>query len=1791
MAEGLTKSLSIRISVIADNIAANLVKTSDDIRFALKKPIQEATAQLNALKTAMSSMGMKTVGTAKTTATAARATTRDLSSASSSVMDKLTGRVEKLTITVKKLRDELKAVKAEARSMTGGAVGKTTTGAGVTTGGAVGPTSRINEPLFQESKRIQENINLQTKLNNLMRSSGATRGSEFGIVSNLANIEGNVKKLETVLNKARALMQRGFTAKELGFGSTADMEKQFKSAERIIGQYGAKIRQITSEQAKATWLPGTQTGKSASESAKVFNQIEKERTAEMSKQAKLRAQEASSVKQQLKMYEQLRAVLQDPKFNAKELQRYTSMLQSGGTLKGNVPIWAKEIDDNYIKNYNRMKKDFPEFANTIDAMAQKAGVSLGKQYNAVQKYASSIRNFMKFQMEWFAGAGLIFGALAVIRSMASASLEFEQSLKNIQAVTGATDVEIGKLADTAKRVSKETSLAATEIVKIGLQLMRAGLDIKATTGAMEAAAKVAVISGEDVKVVADTMASVFMIWKLGAEDSKEAGTVLAAALNYSKLTIEDFGTALNYVGGMASTMNFSLQETAGVLASMSNLGVRASTMATGWRSFVQEMAAPAGKLGDLLSKLNANFDKLNVTKIEGPHKMATVLAELERVGFGVQEALGVGMEKRVLAFFLALKSVGIPALLKMEEKMSDERAYTEGLAFAMEGLSNKFKNLKNHILLSALSISQAAFPAIKGLVSILVLLANTLAHSISFFTSFPGAIIPIIGGLGTLVILLNNIKNLIQISFVMTVWKQAIGIITTFASVIKVATQNVRFLKFAMESLWIVIARNPIGLIALAITAIVGSALLDWLIKGQTEFEGLSDKADKVTKSSEELRKKGDELKKLYPELFKDMADNAEGAINAMAQYKTRIDEALKVPEFKMPELPDDIKQWVDDNLVPAQENAKELREQLRYLEKQIKKTGEATIEVTWGDIFKAWGKTTAKILFDFEKVAVVIKPWAWLFLKTLSEIAKGWEMIGATAGMAWEKTKAFFTGGDKKQIDRDYADQIAEIKKKWDETPEKAMKSIATIPGGISFIAPVKNEWTKFIESIRASKTPEAKKQLETFVKDYKDIKEDLDSVNADFDEIVKKGNFTKMLEQIIASTKKFTAEERKEMVFKNLTKMIADIAATDPGNVGAVLLGMAEAYMKASEKFDKADKKLGKELAHKMETWLQMERELYKDHIQEMEILQGQELKQLKHQNEMKAIEEQTSTAKLQARWDEETWILETFYNENLMDAKSYYKEKDRLLTESFTHDIEIIRSSGERERSELEKQLLGYASLMQDHYGRLKQIKGEILKTAGTQGPELVNLIEQGGSKENIAKTLENVPVSFQPVVEKQIKEYGDWENKIKELQASYYELQDAIDKLVKGGISKETEALLRNTLAREKNNYEAQIAIALQPGKHLEYQINKQLEYNKIMLAANQLAGNFNEVHRLEAEITKEENILKNNAIDLQLKETKAKIDFVEQLLKEGEALDRTKLPKWMQEFLATSAPREIIAFLEEYTQKNKDLIPILEKLKEAQGKVNEEEERRKIAMSTQRGASGLGFEDALNQWRDYNKQVYDMTKGTFEAMQQTFQTFFFDAMTGQLKTLRDYWRSFTSSIMQMLSQMLSRWLMLQLLKAVGLGGEAIKTTAEVAAQTALTTALGVQTGVVAGLTAAYWGLAYAKAAAGTMGLVMHSGGLVMHSGGLVPELPRYHDGFLAPDERPAILQTGERVLSRKQNKEYEQRQQKQSPPVIVNMHINAIDAKSFEGRIFESKAAVASAIMAAGGDNHPMRRRR
>jgi hypothetical protein len=133
-----------------------------------------------------------------------------------------------------------------------------------------------------------------------------------------------------------------------------------------------------------------------------------------------------------------------------------------------------------------------------------------------------------------------------------------------------------------------------------------------------------------------------------------------------------------------------------------------------------------------------------------------------------------------------------------------------------------------------------------------------------------------------------------------------------------------------------------------------------------------------------------------------------------------------------------------------------------------------------------------------------------------------------------------------------------------------------------------------------------------------------------------------------------------------------------------------------------------------------------------------------------------------------------------------------------------------------------------------------------------------------------------------------------------------------------------------------------------------------------------------------------------------------------------------------------------------------------------------------------GQIGETAQEATKQF----SAMEEFAKQSARNMQNAFSQFFFKAFTGELRSVKEVFADFGRAILQMISNILARLLLIKMF-----------------------TAMAGPSGQIFGV---------------SVGALFHRGGMVRkHQGGLI----RAHDG-LAPDEVPIIAQTGEGVLSRR-----------------------------------------------------------
>jgi hypothetical protein len=198
-------------------------------------------------------------------------------------------------------------------------------------------------------------------------------------------------------------------------------------------------------------------------------------------------------------------------------------------------------------------------------------------------------------------------------------------------------------------------------------------------------------------------------------------------------------------------------------------------------------------------------------------------------------------------------------------------------------------------------------------------------------------------------------------------------------------------------------------------------------------------------------------------------------------------------------------------------------------------------------------------------------------------------------------------------------------------------------------------------------------------------------------------------------------------------------------------------------------------------------------------------------------------------------------------------------------------------------------------------------------------------------------------------------------------------------------------------------------------------------------------------------------------------------------------------------------------------------------------------------------------------KDFQKIGIDVANNMTTAMSGMFTSFFDDAFQGNLRKGKDYFLSFANSIAKiftdLLSQMITQWIAVNVVMK---GADAIGTWLGIGTK-ALSLGGGSST-IVGGV----GGTTTNTAQFGTVWSPYHSGGII-----------RAHNG-LAVDEVPIIAQSGERVLSRSQNRDYENgRNGNNSPAVVV---IQAWDTQD----IMRNRKSIEGIIMNALKNNSGLR---
>jgi len=212
--------------------------------------------------------------------------------------------------------------------------------------------------------------------------------------------------------------------------------------------------------------------------------------------------------------------------------------------------------------------------------------------------------------------------------------KFEDAMAQVQAVSHATAEEFESMRRHAIEMGSSTVFSASQAAEATEELAKAGLSAaQITGGALQASLDLAAAGGLDLAHAATISAQAMNMFNLSAHEAGRIADALAAGSSRSATGVSALGQAMENVGGVASSVGFSVEETTGILAAFADNAMEGSEAGTNLRTTLLRLLAPTDQAKGLMDDLG-----ISVFDAQGEAKGAVeIVRELENALSGMSE--------------------------------------------------------------------------------------------------------------------------------------------------------------------------------------------------------------------------------------------------------------------------------------------------------------------------------------------------------------------------------------------------------------------------------------------------------------------------------------------------------------------------------------------------------------------------------------------------------------------------------------------------------------------------------------------------------------------------------------------------------------------------------------------------------------------------------------------------------------------------------------------------------------------------------------------------------------------------------------------------------------------------------------------------------------------------------------------------------------------------------------------------------------------------------------------------
>lgn len=277
---------------------------------------------------------------------------------------------------------------------------------------------------------------------------------------------------------------------------------------------------------------------------------------------------------------------------------------------------AKEVSDEFgnpvaPEQYDALQREIAETEQQLKSLEDQAG----KANTTLQQISAAGDKFQEVGQKIEGAGKRLLPVTAAVAGVGAAAVkttaDFDESMSNVSAISGATGEEFDQLRDKAREMGAETKFSASEAADAMSYMAMAGWKTDDMLNGISGIMNLAAASGADLATTSDIVTDALTGMGYTAADAGRLADVMAAASSNANTNVEMMGETFKYVAPVCGSLGYSMEDTALAVGLMANSGIKASQAGTQLRAAITNMVKPTEAMEGVMMELGIEIANEN----------------------------------------------------------------------------------------------------------------------------------------------------------------------------------------------------------------------------------------------------------------------------------------------------------------------------------------------------------------------------------------------------------------------------------------------------------------------------------------------------------------------------------------------------------------------------------------------------------------------------------------------------------------------------------------------------------------------------------------------------------------------------------------------------------------------------------------------------------------------------------------------------------------------------------------------------------------------------------------------------------------------------------------------------------------------------------------------------------------------------------------------------------------------------------------------------------------------------